>query len=78
MAEREDINKRILSINPKAKLLLNELDRLSEPGVTVTTTEGMPPEEEEMSLFTGFLKEGYPPEEAERKAKEWLSIMNSF
>jgi len=31
-----------------------------------------------MALFEGFLKEGYPPALAEKKAVEWLFVMNSF
>lgn len=38
----------------------------------VITDEEMTQEEREMALFWGFLKEGYLPEEAEKKVKEWI------
>ncbi len=75
MACKDNLKQRILKLNPKALSFLEELDKLIPPGtVTVTTTEDMTEEEQEMELFAGFLKEGYPPDVAEKKAKEWLRI----
>ena len=57
----------------------NERTALNEAGgcsgAVVTTTEDMTPEEEEMELFAGFLKEGYPEDIAAKKAKQWLAFM---
>ncbi len=79
MAYRENIKKRILKLNPKALSFLEELDKLIPQGsVTVTTTEDMTEEEKEMELFAGFLKEGYPPDVAEKKAQEWIQIVKSM
>lgn len=80
MANREDIRARVRKLNPRALAVMDELDRQlaklgGGSGVTVTTTEDMTPEEEEMTLFEGFLKEGYPEEIAARKAKEWLIMI---
>lgn len=59
--------------------LLKEIfARAGYPKSFVVITEGMTPEEEEMDICAGFLKEGYPLEESERKAKEWVRVMNSF
>ena len=44
----------------------------TKPGASVTITEDMTPEEEEMAIFEGYQKEGYSPEEAEKKAKKFL------
>jgi hypothetical protein len=38
----------------------------------------MTSEKEEMALFEGFLKEGYPPDIAARKAKEWKIKMEQL
>ncbi|MBU4491037.1 MAG: hypothetical protein KKD69_01060 [Euryarchaeota archaeon] len=70
MAERDDIRKRIKKINPKALELIDKIDVILNKsggctGVVVTTTEDMTPEEEEMGLFEGFLKEGYSPDVAD-------------
>jgi hypothetical protein len=83
MAEKEDIIEKIKRTDPaayRAITLLNDcLREVGCPsGVTVTTTEDMTDEEKEMALFEGFLREGYDQATAERKAKEWLSIMNKF
>ena len=75
MAYKDNLKQRILKINPKALSFLEEFNTLIPPGsVTVTTTEDMTDEEKEMELFAGFLKEGYSPEIAQKKAKEWLKI----
>jgi hypothetical protein len=85
MAHKDDIRKRVEKLNPKALALMDEIDAMinksagkseRSSGVTVTTTEDMTPEEEEMELFAGFLKEGYPEDEAAKKAKEWLTLMD--
>ena len=47
-------------------------------GAVVTTTDDMTEEEQEMALFEGFLKEGYPVDIADRKAKEWLAMIKEF
>lgn len=82
MAEREDIKKRIRKTDPWALRMVEELDRLMAKlggsGVAVIATEDMTQEEKEMALFEGFLKEGYPVEVADRKAKEWLSLAESL
>lgn len=78
MAEKEDINKRIQKTNPQVFSLFKELDRIliksGYRGAIVTTNHDMTDEEEEMALFEGFLREGYPEKEAFKKAKEWLSL----
>ncbi len=75
MAEREDIRDRIRRINPKALEIMDIFDeeyrKAGGTGVTVDTTEDMTEEEKEMALFEGFIKEGYPPDIADRQAKEW-------
>ena len=81
MAESEDIRARVSKINPKALEIFDELDRQmaklgDRGGVTVTTTEDMTPEEEEMAIFEGFLKEGYAADVAASKAKEFLTILH--
>lgn len=81
MAESEDIRARVAKINPKALEILDEFDRQlakldGRRGVTVTTTQDMTPEEEEMAVFEGYLKEGYTEDKAAKKAKEFLALMN--
>jgi len=71
MGERENIRDRIKQINPRALMVCDQIDSLMKGSVGVTITEDMTPEEEEMALYGGFLKEGYPPEIAEKKAKQW-------
>lgn len=71
---------KIKRTNPQAYHILKVFDEcLAELGghgsVSVTTTDDMPEEEKEMALFEGFLKEGYPVEEAEKKAREWLAMV---
>jgi predicted GTPase len=81
MAESEDIRARVRKINPKALEIMDEFDRQlaklgGRRGVMVTTTEDMTPEEEEMAVFEGYLKEGYAEDIAAHKAKEFLALMN--
>ncbi|MHB8882139.1 MAG: hypothetical protein ACYC69_11605 [Thermodesulfovibrionales bacterium] len=81
MAEREDIRARVRKVNPKALEMMDEFDRQLTKlgcgrGVTVTTTEDMTSEEEEMAIFEGYLKEGYAEDIAAIKAKEFLALMN--
>lgn len=78
MAEKEDIRKRAMKSCPEALRLSDEIDRMliamGGSGAIVTTTEDMTREEVEMALFAGFLKEGYSPEAAQQKAKEWAAL----
>jgi hypothetical protein len=80
MAVREDIAGKMRREDPAAYRIIEEFDRqcaeLGCTGVSVTTTPDMTDEEQEMALFEGFLKEGYPTAEAEKKAKEWFALSN--
>lgn len=81
MAESEDIRARVRNINPTALEIFDEFDKQLAKlgrgrGVTVTTTEDMSPEEVEMAIFEGYLKEGYDEDMAAQKAKEFLALMN--
>lgn len=84
MAHKDDIRKRIKKLNPQALELIDKIDAILNEaggysgGAVVTTTEDMTPEEEEMELFAGFLKEGYPEDIAAKKAKEWLVLMKQM
>lgn len=82
MAEKENIKDRIRRTNPGGLIVADTLDQvLKEMGqnpVIVQTTEDMTIEEEEMALFEGFLKEGYPIEEASKKAKDLFHLMHSL
>ena len=68
--------------SPRAYDIVKQLEEtitsLAGPGVNVITTEDMTREEKEMALFHGFLKEGYPQDVAERKAREWLLLSESL
>lgn len=79
MAERENILAKIKRETPKVFRIIDELERQAIKagctGASVITTEDMTPAEEEMALYEGFIKEGYPLETAEKKAKEWLLLM---
>jgi len=80
MARRDDIRERTKKLNPRILELSDKIDAILREsggcsGVIVTTTEDMTPEEEEMELFAGFLKEGYSEDIAAKKAKEWLAAM---
>jgi hypothetical protein len=81
MAESEDIRARVRNINPTALEIFDVFDKQLAKlgggrGVTVTTTEDMSPEEVEMAIFEGYLKEGYDKDMAAQKAKEFLALMN--
>ncbi len=81
--KEEDIMEKIKRTNPQAYYIMKVFDEcLAEVGgqssVVVTTTDDMTDEEKEMALFEGFLKEGYPVEVAEKKAKEWLALDKEF
>lgn len=80
MAEKENIRDRIRRINPHALAIADRIDaayrKAGGRGVGVDLTEDMTPEEEEMALFEGFIKEGHDPETAGRRAKEWLAIFH--
>ncbi len=69
-------------VNPQTLAAIDAFDKclavVGIYGTSVITTEDMTPDEEAMAFFEGFLKEGYPPEKAEKKAVEWLFVMNSF
>jgi hypothetical protein len=78
MAEREDIRKRSININPQAATAGEAIERvLAKHGLICRArlTEDMTPQEEEMELFAGYLKEGYSENMAEKKAKEALALM---
>jgi hypothetical protein len=79
MAEREDIRSRVRKLNPAILALSDRLEAaLREQGFTgplVELTEDMTPEEEEMAIFAGLIKEGCSPEKAEVKAKEKLKLL---
>lgn len=62
----------------ESPLLKEIFRRAGYPKSLVVTTENMSQEEEEVEVIAGFLKEGYSYDEAEKKAKEWVRIMNSF
>ncbi len=74
MAENENTNKTIKSINPKASHILKTFDKkLKEKGLQipgVTLTETMTEEEKEMVFAEMFLRHGYSEEKATRLAKE--------
>ena len=78
MAGRENIRDRIRRSNPRALAVMDELDlqmrKAGYRGAIVNTTADMTREEHEMALLEGFLKEGYPPEEAAKKASEWAAL----
>lgn len=81
--KEEDIMEKIKRTNPEAYYIMKVFDEcLAEVGcqssVVVTTTDDMTDEEQEMALFEGFLREGYPGEVAEKKANEWLARDKEF
>jgi hypothetical protein len=79
MAERENIKDRARRLNLGIQALNDRIDAaLREQGYEgniVELTEDMTPEEEEMAIFAGLIKEGCSPEEAEVKAKEKLKLL---
>jgi hypothetical protein len=82
MAIKEDIREKIKKMNPAALALFDEFDKRAlangSRGASVTTTDDMTPEEEEMALFEGYLKEGFEPAIALVKARQWLACLNSL
>jgi hypothetical protein len=78
MAEKENIRDRTRRLNPQIQALSDQIDAaLKEQGFTgplVELTEDMTPEEEEMAMFEGLLKEGFSPGEAEVKAKQRIEL----
>jgi hypothetical protein len=82
MAERENIRDRVRRINPEALKVIDMLDKrckeLGCTGASITVTEDMTSEEEEMALFEGFLKEGYPPDIAKEKTTLFLDKIKRF
>jgi len=82
MAEKENLRDRIKLVNPYAlgvtDLMKQNLREAGYKGPVVEVTEDMSREEKEMALFEGFLKEGCSSDEANRKAKEWLSFSENL
>jgi hypothetical protein len=78
MGQRDDIDERIKKSNPQVHSLFKEIDKnllkSGYRGAIVTANHDMTEDEEGMALFEGFLREGYPEEEASMKAKEWLFL----
>lgn len=78
MGQRDDIDERIKKLNPQVHSLFKEIDRnllkSGYRGAIVTANHDMTEDEEGMALFEGFLREGYPEEEALKKANEWLFL----
>jgi len=78
MGKRDDIDERIKKSDPKVHSLFKEIDRnlvkSGYRGASVTSHHDMTDDEDEMALFEGFLREGFPEEEASKKAKEWLNL----
>jgi hypothetical protein len=78
MAEREDIRSRSRRISPQVATAGEIIEKaLIESGFkySVILTEDMTPGEEEMAFFESYLKEGYPPNEAEQRAKKSADLM---
>lgn len=82
MAYKEDVMAKIKRETPEAYYIMKTIDDIARKegatGAVVTVTEDMTDEEQEMALFEGFLKEGYPPDVADQKAKQWLNLMNTI
>jgi len=70
----EDIKKTDYKFYEMIKTVNKNCFKVGATGAAVITTEDMTTEEQEMALYEGFLKEGYPPDIASKKAKEWLHI----
>ncbi len=86
MAQREDIKEKIRKLNPRALALIDEFDKAylkavreigawAGPSATVTVTEDMAPEEQDMVIFEGFLKEGWAPCEARKQTEEFKKLL---
>lgn len=82
MAYKEDVMAKIKRETPEAYRIIKTIDKAVRKeggtGAMVTLTEDMTDEEQEMAIFEGLLKEGYPPEIADQKAKQWLHKMNTI
>ena len=84
MAHREkDVMEKIKRTNPQAHRIMKVFDEClaktgGPGGAVVTTTDDMTEEEQEMALFQGFLKEGYPVDAAENKARAWQRTVKEF
>ena len=80
--KEEDVRERIHRDNPEIALIMDLMDKhLREAGSTsadVTLDDNMTEEEQEMAIFAGLLKDGYPPEIAAQKAKEHLHLLNTI
>ena len=79
MAEREDIRKRNTPVNPAFEAAEAEIEgALAKQGLTCLTklTDDMTPEEQEMELYAGYLKEGYSEDISAEKAKETLALID--
>lgn len=78
MAEKDDIYKKIKRVDPKAAAIIDgirqALTEKRQHSVEVLVTEDMSEDEEEMAIYEGLLKEGYPPDIAAERAKQWMSI----
>ena len=78
MAQRKDTRKRKQKVDPRLialrDLLKSEMRKSGYKGVIVDVTDDMTEEEQEMALFEGYLKEGHPPDVAEKKAKDMLAF----
>ena len=76
MAEKEDIRKRMKQLNPAMVEFSDKIDHvLAKHGITgaIEMVEGMTPEEEEMAVYAGLVKEGCPAKAAEIEAKAKLA-----
>lgn len=75
MAYFDDVKKRLKRFNPEAAGIIEMVDEacaeVGAAGAFVTIIEGMTDEEEEMAIFEAYLKEGWSPEVADVKAKEF-------
>jgi hypothetical protein len=56
----------------------NKMKPHISPTVIVELDESMIEDEEEMEIYGGCLREGYPPEIAKTKTKEWMRILRCF
>ena len=82
MGERDTSLEHFRKREPEAFALMNSIEnkavRLGSKGASVFVTDEMTPEEQEMALTEGFLKEGYSLEQSLEKASEWREAMDSL
>ena len=83
MAERENIKERVRKQHPQALAILDLLDqKVREAGgpqsATVITTGDMTYEEQLMAVIEGYLKDGYPIDEAEKRAESDIAFLDSI